>query len=276
MDDSGLLAYNELTQPPHTYVLTIVPLLIATAISAWLAVYARLRRPARGMAPLATLMAAVALWSLGYALELASGSLPTKIFWAKFQYLGIVTIPVAWLALALEYTGWERWVTARTLLPGSIIPLTTLLLVWTNDAHGLIWREIGLDTSGSPSVLVMPYGSWFWVHTAYSYLLLSTDTVLPGTHARSDRAYPVIHLTDGDVDGLFPLVRCIAEGLSTGWMMPRVIGGEYIAKVPGTHSSPKRIWRPLTLNLSLSLSLAPIPHDRRASRVSHPWSAVLQ
>lgn len=48
---------------------------------------------------------------------------------------------------------------AHTLLPGSIIPLTTLLLVWINDAHGLIWREIGLDTSGSLSVLVMPYGS---------------------------------------------------------------------------------------------------------------------
>ena len=160
------------------YVLTTVPLLIATAISAWLAVYAWQRRPARGVAPFAVLMVAVALWSLGYVLELASGSLPTKIFWAKLQYLGIVTIPMAWLALALEYTGRERWVSARTLLLGCLIPLTTLLLVWTNDAHGLIWREIGLDTSGSPSMLVMPYGPWFWVHTAYSYLLMLTGTML--------------------------------------------------------------------------------------------------
>jgi predicted alpha/beta superfamily hydrolase len=46
---------------------------------------------------------------------------------------------------------------------------------------------------------------------------------LPSTYARSDRAYPVVYLTDGDADGLFPLVRCIAEGLSDGWMIPRVI-----------------------------------------------------
>jgi predicted alpha/beta superfamily hydrolase len=49
------------------------------------------------------------------------------------------------------------------------------------------------------------------------------DISLPATYAGSDRTYPVLYLTDGDVNGLFPLVRCIAEGLSTGLAIPRLI-----------------------------------------------------
>jgi predicted alpha/beta superfamily hydrolase len=44
---------------------------------------------------------------------------------------------------------------------------------------------------------------------------------LPATYANSERTYPVVYLTDGN--GLFPLVRCIAEGLSGGLEIPRLI-----------------------------------------------------
>lgn len=44
---------------------------------------------------------------------------------------------------------------------------------------------------------------------------------LPITYANSDRTYPVVYLTDGN--GLFPLVRCIAEALSGGLEIPRLI-----------------------------------------------------
>lgn len=44
---------------------------------------------------------------------------------------------------------------------------------------------------------------------------------LPITYPDSDRAYPVVYLTDGN--GLFPLVRSIAEGLSGGLEIPRLI-----------------------------------------------------
>ncbi len=44
---------------------------------------------------------------------------------------------------------------------------------------------------------------------------------LPATYANSERTYPVVYLTNGN--GLFPLVRCIAEGLSGGLEIPRLI-----------------------------------------------------
>jgi len=153
-------------------------LLIAAAVSAALAVYAWRHRLAPGAAPFAWLMSAIALWSLGYALELASTELPVKIFWAKMQYLGIATMPTAWLAFALQYTNRERWLSRRNLALLAIEPLITLLLAWTNERHGLIWSAVRLESSGSFTVLDSSHGAGFWGHAAYSYPVLLFGTLL--------------------------------------------------------------------------------------------------
>lgn len=160
------------------YMLFIFPLLIAAAISTGIALYAWQRRPAMAVVPFVGLMLAVAVWSLGYALELAGGSLQVKLFWAKIQYLGIVAIPLAWLLFALQYTGRDRWLAPRNLVFLAVVPITTLLLLWIVDVQGLIWREFAVDSSRSVSFLVLTYGPWFWVHTAYSYLLLLSGTLI--------------------------------------------------------------------------------------------------
>jgi PAS domain S-box-containing protein len=122
-------------------------------------------------------MLAVAEWSLAYAMELGSVNLEAQIFWAQVQYLGIVSVPVMWLILALDYTGLESLLTRRNLILLVIVPLVTLLLVWTNELHGLIWKTVGQGTVGSYVVLDLTYGVFFWVNFAYAYLLLLAGTV---------------------------------------------------------------------------------------------------
>jgi len=151
---------------------------MAAATSAALALYVWRRRPAPGAEPFALLMLAVAVWSLGYALELGCIDLRAQVLWAKVEYLGIVTLPVTWLVFALHYAGREQWLTPRRLAMVVIEPLVVLLLVWTNDVHGLIWSGIRLDASGSFSVLDLTYGVGFWVHIAYTYLSLLLGTYL--------------------------------------------------------------------------------------------------
>ena len=155
-----------------------LPLLGAAAVSAALAFYAWRRRSAAGVIPFVGLMLAVAVWSLGYALELASADLSAKLFWAKGQYLGIVTIPVAWLAFVLQYTGRARWLTRRNLFLLAIVPVVTLLLAWTNELHQLIWTSIRLESSGSFSILVLAHGPMFGGIVAYSYLSLLLGSAL--------------------------------------------------------------------------------------------------
>ncbi|MDP9411368.1 MAG: ATP-binding protein [Actinomycetota bacterium] len=168
---------------PYTLVL-----LAAAAVSAALAIYVWRRRDARGAGAVMLMMLAVVVWSLGYAFEIGAAGLGTKVFWAKLEYLGIVTVPFAWFVFAVRYTCRDRWITRRNLALLAVVPLATLLLVATNEAHGLVWSRTALDPSGR--FLALDYGAWFWVYLAYSYALLALGTFyLISTLVRSPRVY---------------------------------------------------------------------------------------
>ena len=156
----------------------VLLLLILAATSAIFVIMAWRRRSLPGAVPLAILGLAAGVWQAGYALELLSDNEPTKVLWAKAQYLGIAAAPTAWLAVALQYTGRGHWLTRRNLLLLAIVPVTTVLLAWTNEAHGLIWSDISLETSDSLLWLVLDHGAWFWAFGWYSYLLLVLGIVL--------------------------------------------------------------------------------------------------
>ena len=168
----------------------VLPLFMAAGISAGLALYSWKQRPAAGATLFALLMLAVAEWALGDALRLGCINLPDKFFWARVRYLGILAVPAVWAAFALQYTGREKWLTPRNIAILAIEPLATLLLVWTNDAHHLIWSNIKLETSGSLLMWSASHGSAFWIHTAYSYLLfLLSTSLLIQTLIHSPRLY---------------------------------------------------------------------------------------
>ena len=150
----------------------IIPLITAATISVVLAVFVWRRRPAPGLMPFLLLLLSVAEWSLGYALELGSIHLATKVFWSQVKYMGVAFVPLFWLTFALQYTGRTKWLKPRNVVLLLIEPFLTLLLVWTNHLHGLIWSSMGMETIASVSVRVSTHGAWFWLHVIYSYLLI--------------------------------------------------------------------------------------------------------
>ena len=167
-----------------------LPLVAAAAVTVTLALYSWHRRPAPGATVFVLLVLAVSEWSLTYALELDSADLSAKIFFDALEFFGIVIIPAAWLALALCYTGREKWLTPRNWALLSVEPAVALLLVWTNSFHGLIWGNVGLDTIGTFAFLDETPGVGFWVHTVYSYtLLLIGVLLLIQAFARAPRLY---------------------------------------------------------------------------------------
>ncbi|MFQ5614038.1 MAG: histidine kinase N-terminal 7TM domain-containing protein, partial [Anaerolineae bacterium] len=206
---------------------------IAAAISAGFASYAWRRRNAPGLTAFSLLMLAVAEWSLGYGLELGGVDLPTKILWAKIEYVGIVSLPLAWLIFALQYSGRGRWlVRRRRLVAGlAVAPLITLSLVFTNEAHGLIWRQTRLEASGPFLAMAVDYGPWFWVNFAIAYLwLLSGTLVLIHRLVRSPQLY-----------------RNQAGVLLAGALVPWAGNALYVA---GLSPIPQLDLTPLTFTLS--------------------------
>ncbi len=151
---------------------------LAALISAGLAIYIWDRRDVPGAKYAVVLMVAVFVWTMGFMLELMGVELETKLFWAKIQYFGIVTLPVALFLFALDFSGQQSWSTTPRLLALAIIPAITLILAFSNESHQLIWPAWHLEPVQDITALRLGHGPAFWINTIYAYGLLTASTVL--------------------------------------------------------------------------------------------------
>lgn len=160
--------------------LAIIPsiLFMVAALYGMLGLYAWRRRRTPILMPFLGLMLAMGVWSLGYGMEISTQAMIVKIFWAKVQYFGVVIVPVLWLEFAFEYTGRESLLTPRNQFLLRILPAITLILVWTNDLHHLMWGEVRLIQLGASTLLDIDRGFFFWIISAYAYLLILTGSII--------------------------------------------------------------------------------------------------
>jgi len=145
-------------------------------LSAGLSVVALRNRDSAGSLPLGVLLLGVAVWSVGKVLELASPGLSASLFWANAQYLGIVTVVAGWLAFAVTYTGRVERLTGKAVSLLAVEPLFVLVAAWTNGRHGLFRTSVELASYGQLTGVTSAPGPAFWIHAAYSYLLLFVGT----------------------------------------------------------------------------------------------------
>ena len=151
--------------------------LLASGLAVGTAAIAWRRRASPGNTPFTFLMLAIAQWTFTRALEAAAVGIPSKVFWAKLEYLGIVSVPVLWAIFTLRYSHQDRWLTRRNVALLWLVPVISLGMVATNEWHGLVWSSISPNPTGQSDSLAYSHGVWFWVHTVYSYALVLIGTV---------------------------------------------------------------------------------------------------
>jgi PAS domain S-box-containing protein len=150
----------------------IPPLILAALIP-----YIWRHRQTPGARSLVVLFLALIEWGLAYALEVLPGvDLSTKFFCVSVKYIGIAAVPVAWLAFALEYSSRQKWLTRRNIVLLSCIPAITVILALTNFGE-LMRQPVTLVQAGPFMALDFSFGLWFWVHAAYSYILILLGTI---------------------------------------------------------------------------------------------------
>ena len=161
--------------------IVVVGILAATALlSGQLAVYLAIRsRGSRSALVMAFNMGATACWAAWNALEYLTPDLRTKLIFANLEYLAIAAIPVFWFAFGSILEREERTGTTRTPpLVIWIIPMVTAILVWFDPILGIVRHSFRLDVASGFTVIAKEFGPWFWVHSAYSYILIILGTVL--------------------------------------------------------------------------------------------------
>jgi hypothetical protein len=101
------------------------------------------------------------IWMTFYSLELLGKELSFKILMSKIEYVGITIIPVTFFILVLYFSGYTNWTQIKKNFFLLVIPLITLWLVFINEKHSLIWKEIILEQNGKYLFLGIKYGAWF-------------------------------------------------------------------------------------------------------------------
>jgi PAS domain S-box-containing protein len=117
---------------------------------------------ARNKVPILILLGSI-IWMLMSALEVASDSLPTKLVFFKMHFVGVLIVPTTWLILTMQLSGYERWVKRSNLVVLSVVPVITLLLIFTNESHGLMWSNITLNSVNSFFPLNANRGLGYWL-----------------------------------------------------------------------------------------------------------------
>jgi len=165
-----------------------VPVLSATAIAVGTARYVWTQRRDPGGGALVGLAICAAAWSLLKGLSLLTASLTAKIVLAKVMYIPISLAPLCWLAFALGYSGRGAMLRRWEMLVIYAIPLTTIVLAWTNESTGMLWTRLDLAVVDGAMMLDVTHGTWFRVHSGYGYALTFVATVMLGLHiAQSPR-----------------------------------------------------------------------------------------
>lgn len=120
----------------------------------------------------AWMMFGMSFWSFTYSLEIFFPDVSIKIFFTQIEYIGIVIGPVFMLFFAFDYTGNSHLLTPRARALIWFIPILTVILVWTNPMHRLMWDGETLFREGGLILLLIYHKPFFWIHAIYSYLLL--------------------------------------------------------------------------------------------------------
>lgn len=131
-----------------------------------LAIYAIRHRTAPGALPLTVLVVVAILWVLANGLVLASPNDQTRIFWWNFQFVLLLPLSSAELCLGLEYAGLGKWVNRRTVFLLAIVPVALVPLIFTNEIHHFVWRQIWFDGH-----MRFDRGPANWGAVAYIYFL---------------------------------------------------------------------------------------------------------
>lgn len=142
-------------------------LIIETFLIGMIAIYAWRKRNVAGAMSLFLLCIASSFYSMGYSMELMSGTLSEVNFWSKFQYLGLPFVPVLCLALSLAITRKKQPFPTNFVILAALPGVITSLLRLTSESHHLFYGRMALSSNGYFNVLVFEKGPWYYIHFVY-------------------------------------------------------------------------------------------------------------
>ncbi len=163
----------DLQFPISSFIAISVSLLSsALAITAWN------RRTTAGAVSLMFVLLGASIWSFAYSLQQILVDFNLKVLAGDITYIGILTVPTAWFAFGLQYTGKGDWLSTRKAAWLAIMPALTYAGLLTDPLHHQFYYSFAIQQVNGYALLAIEHGIIFWIHTAYSYILMLIGTVV--------------------------------------------------------------------------------------------------
>ena len=86
------------------------------------------------------------------------------IYFDYFNFISVCFLPISVLFMALTFARTKFKFSKKYLLL-FIIPVITLIMVWTNDIHHLVYKSYAIDSNN------IEFGAFFFIYYYYSYIL---------------------------------------------------------------------------------------------------------
>ena len=111
------------------------------------------------------------LWCIGLIVQIFVINYTTinPMYIDYFIYLPVVLTPVALFLVAITYASYDKFVFKKSYILLFVIPIITMIVLWTNDLHGLFYEVYSTEPTNTV------FGAYFYVHSAYTYGLFIVD-----------------------------------------------------------------------------------------------------
>ncbi len=155
-----------------------LPLTISALISLSVALLVLSRRNVTGGITLILLLLQLFTWA---GISAVMWSLPTlqgQVFCLMLAHSVILGVPLGFLIFSAQIADNDHWLTWTNILLLALEPIITLFVIWAGTTRPLYFSSFRLITVGEFSELLWSRGSWFWVSTAYGYLLVVVSVIL--------------------------------------------------------------------------------------------------
>ena len=160
-----------------THMFYAIILAISGLVALLLTFYMWKRRNVPGASYISLAFLGAAVWSFSAMNEVFASSIASNIFWSQVCYIGLFITPL-WFLFAVTYTQNEKWINKSRVLILMVIPAIVLLMVFTNQWHGLVWPQVTTVQTASGTNFIYSHGIGVWIAATYSYLLMIMGMIL--------------------------------------------------------------------------------------------------
>ncbi len=126
------------------------------------------------------LFLANAIYSFFYSFEISFKTIEEITWFYRCEYLGIPFLSSFYLIFALHFSGREKWLNLRNYLLIFFIPLTSLILVFTNESHHLFYVQATMSSFGPFPAFSFTPALWYFVQQVYVILTMLFALIILG------------------------------------------------------------------------------------------------